>query len=112
VNALHATSPLYHVISGSFGSLSLFLLAFSPINRTLSLLEQVPGALGPHQYLAKNIQGDRVYATSEAWPPTLNSWSVEKSNDHPWTLEHINTVPISMYIILWEIPLILLTHFI
>jgi carboxy-cis,cis-muconate cyclase len=111
MNALNATSSLYHIISGSFGSLSLFLLAFSPVNRTLSLVEQVPGELGPHQYLAKNAQGDRVYATSEAWPPTLNSWSVDKAGDL-WTVEHINSVPISTCIILWKVPLTLLTHFI
>jgi carboxy-cis,cis-muconate cyclase len=111
VNTLNATSPLHHIISGSFGSLSLFLLAFSPVNRALSLVEQVPGELGPHQYLAKNAQGDRVYTTSEAWPPTLNSWSVNKANDLPWTVDHINSVSISTCIILWEVPLALLTRF-
>src|ERR1700729_1806637 len=73
LNTTSLPSPLYHIISGSFRSLSLFLLAFSPIHRTLSLVQSVP-AFGPHQYLATNELRDRVYTTSWALPPVLNSW--------------------------------------
>jgi len=83
---------IYHILSGSFRSLSLFLLAFSPSKRTISLLQTVP-AFGPHQYLASNQYKDRVYTTSWALPPSLSSWHVERSD--PWRITPINTVPIS-----------------
>ena len=85
------TPPIvYHVLSGSFRSLSLFLLAFSPSNRSLSHLQTV-SAFGPHQYLACNDHKDRVYTTSWANPPSLSSWHVERTG-----VSHINTVPISL----------------
>jgi carboxy-cis,cis-muconate cyclase len=57
-------------------------------------------AFGPHQYLAKNERGDRVYTTSWAVPPTLSSWTVERADDDRlWIVEHINSVPISAYIV-------------
>ena len=56
-------------------------------------------ALGPHSYLARNVHGDRVYATSWALPPALSSWSVDQTIDQPWMVEHVNTVPICMYVI-------------
>jgi len=59
-------------------------------------VQQVP-AFGPHQYLAKNERGDRVYATSWALPPALSSWSIERADDRPWTIAHLNTAPISAY---------------
>ena len=86
-------SPIvYHILSGSFRSLSLFLLAFSPSNRSLSHIQTVP-AFGPHQYLACNDRKDRVYTTSWANPPSLSSWHVD---DGPRSVSHINTVPISL----------------
>ena len=89
-------SPIvYHILSGSFRSLSLFLLAFSPSNRSLSHIQTVP-AFGPHQYLACNDRKDRVYTTSWANPPSLSSWHVEGSGDGPRSVSHINTVPISL----------------
>lgn len=84
---------VYHILSGSFKSLSLFLLAFSPSNRSLSHLKTIP-AYGPHQYLATNLAKDRVYTTSWALPPSLSSWQIERSSTYCVT--HINTVPISM----------------
>lgn len=86
-------SPVHHLISGSFRSLSLFLLAFNPLHRSISLLQKVP-AFGPHQYLARNELGDRVYATSWAIPPALSAWTVDKEK---WVVEHLNSVPISMF---------------
>ncbi|KAF4585089.1 hypothetical protein EYR40_001925 [Pleurotus pulmonarius] len=89
-------TPVHHIIAGSFRSLSLFLLAFSPFNRTISHVQTIP-AFGPHQYLAVNPQRDRVYTTSWAQPPSLSSWSVDKS-DHlwdKWSVNLVNTVPIT-----------------
>ena len=92
--AINSTFPIHHIISGSFRSLSLFLLAFSPLHRTLSLVQHIP-AFGPHQYLTANERGDRVYATSWAMPPELSSWSVEKGDEGKLRVKYINSVPIS-----------------
>ena len=101
LNTTSSSFPLrhHHILSGSFRSISLFLLAFSPVHRTLSLVQRVP-AFGPHQYLAKNERGDRVYATSWAVPPALSCWGIEKGvgdddGGAAWRVEHINTAPIS-----------------
>ncbi|KAJ4480967.1 hypothetical protein J3R30DRAFT_3462755 [Lentinula aciculospora] len=88
-----------HVLSGSFRSLSLFLLAFSPVKRTLSLVQQVPG-FGPHQYVSTNrdmlrtngkSDGLVVYTTSWAIPPILSSWEITPE----WHMNHLNNVPIT-----------------
>jgi carboxy-cis,cis-muconate cyclase len=90
-------SPLY-ILSGSFRSLSLFLLAFSPINRTISHVQTID-AFGPHQYLATNSKKDKAYTTSWALPPTLSSWDIERSDDeNPWRISYLNTVPISSFL--------------
>lgn len=91
----HSAITDIHILSGSFRSLSLFLLVFSPSRRSLSHLESIP-AYGPHQYLATNRLKDRIYTTSWALPPSLSSWHVERSEVEPWTVKHINTVSISM----------------
>jgi carboxy-cis,cis-muconate cyclase len=89
------SSAVHHIITGSFRALSLVLLAFSPLNRTLDVVRHVP-ALGPHQYLATNANRNVVYATSWAQPPALSSWAVQS---HPsWKVTLINTVPISSYL--------------
>jgi carboxy-cis,cis-muconate cyclase len=89
-----SASPVHHIITGSFRALSLALLAFSPLNRTLELVQQVSG-LGPHQYLTTNANRNVVYATSWADPPSLSSWAVQS---HPsWSVSLINSVPISEY---------------
>ncbi|KAG7095235.1 hypothetical protein E1B28_006009 [Marasmius oreades] len=98
------SSTTLHILSGSFRSLSLFLLAFSPIHRSLSLIQTID-AFGPHQYLATNARKDRVYATSWALPPALSSWEIDRNedNENAWAVYHLNTVPItatSSYIIL------------
>ncbi|KAG6849137.1 hypothetical protein H0H93_011000 [Arthromyces matolae] len=84
-----SSSPVHHILSGSFRSLSLFLLAFSPLQRTLELVQTVD-AFGPHQYLATNPRKDRVYTTSWALPPVLSSWSIEEGK-----VQHLNSVPIT-----------------
>ncbi|KAF8981859.1 hypothetical protein BDQ17DRAFT_1379309 [Cyathus striatus] len=76
----NALSQPHHILTGSFRSLSLYLLAFSPLNRTLHLLSA----------------RDRVYATSWAWPPQLSSWEVEfRGEQQAGRVDHINNVPIT-----------------
>ncbi|KAF8894682.1 hypothetical protein BD779DRAFT_1669152 [Infundibulicybe gibba] len=87
-------TAIYHLLSGSFRSLSLFLLAFSPTHRNISLVQPID-AFGPHQYIACNRHKNRVYTTSWALPPILSSWEVERSADRPWRVNHINSVPIT-----------------
>ncbi|RDB26645.1 Muconate cycloisomerase 1 [Hypsizygus marmoreus] len=89
-----ASPTVHHILSGSFRSLSLFLLAFSPLNRTLSLVQKVD-AFGPHQYLATNPRKDRVYTTSWALPPVLSSWEIERPDGGARRVNHINSVPIT-----------------
>ncbi|PBK89103.1 hypothetical protein ARMGADRAFT_1065390 [Armillaria gallica] len=74
-----------HILSGSFTSFSLFLLAFSPLNRSLRLLRTVP-VVGPHQDIAQTPQP--VYATTWAVPPTLHVWTLP-------SLAHIDSTPIT-----------------
>ncbi|KAK7454060.1 hypothetical protein VKT23_011573 [Stygiomarasmius scandens] len=93
------TQNTLHILSGSFRSISLFLLAFSPANRSLSLVQTVD-AFGPHQYLALNPTKDRAFATTWSLPPSLSSWEIDRNE---WKVNHINNVPItatSSYIIL------------
>ncbi|KAF8228399.1 putative isomerase YbhE [Tricholoma matsutake] len=93
-NATSNAQPIHHILLGSFRSLSLFLLAFSPLQRTLSLVQTID-AFGPHQYLSTNARKDRVYTTSWAFPPVLSSWAIESSESHPWKVNHINSVSIT-----------------
>ncbi|KAJ3892652.1 hypothetical protein GG344DRAFT_44922 [Lentinula edodes] len=91
--SLNISSPpeTLHVLSGSFRSLSLFVLAFSPAARTLSLLHQVPG-FGPHQYIGTNRDKIKAaYTTSWATPPILSSWEITSD----WHLNHLDNVPIT-----------------
>jgi hypothetical protein len=84
--ALNASaSPTHHILAGSFRSISLFLLAFSPVQLTLDLVQTIP-AFGPHQYigLGPHTQGGDVrhaYTTSWALPPQLQSWAIEQQPD-------------------------------
>lgn len=93
-------TTIHHILSGSFRSLSLFLLVFTYTTATqsgsLSLSRTIP-ALGPHQYLATNPEKTRVYTTSWAFPPILSSWAVERDD---WSVNHINDVPISACMLL------------
>ncbi|KAJ6467005.1 hypothetical protein C8R45DRAFT_1020799 [Mycena sanguinolenta] len=77
-----STSPVHHILSGSFRSLSLFLLAFSPAQLTLDVVQTIP-AFGPHQYISlgplSQSGGIRfAYTTSWALPPQLHSWAIER----------------------------------
>ncbi|KAJ6551493.1 hypothetical protein B0H19DRAFT_1211205 [Mycena capillaripes] len=80
-----SASPLYHILAGSFRSLSLFLLAFSPAHLTLDLVQTIP-AFGPHQYIGlgpPSHGGDARYAYTTSWalPPQLHSWAIEQQPD-------------------------------
>ncbi|KAF7368987.1 Muconate cycloisomerase 1 [Mycena venus] len=83
---LNATaSPVHHILAGSFRSLSLFLLAFSPAQLTLDLVQTIP-AFGPHQYIGlgpstKGVDVRHAYTTSWALPPQLQSWAIEQQPD-------------------------------
>ncbi|KIK57512.1 hypothetical protein GYMLUDRAFT_172607 [Collybiopsis luxurians FD-317 M1] len=104
LNLTSAQSESLHILSGSFRSLSLFLLAFSPARRTLSLVQHVPG-FGPHQYVGtdrdklrsirgsprEKAEGFRAYTTSWATPPILSSWEITPQ----WTVNHLDNVPIT-----------------
>ncbi|KAF8735950.1 hypothetical protein AX14_001156 [Amanita brunnescens Koide BX004] len=83
--------PALLVLAGSFRSLSLFLLAFSPVDRSLRLAQHVP-AFGPHQYLAVSHCTHTVYTTTWAHPPALHSWAVDRNAS---SLSPINSVPIT-----------------
>lgn len=83
--------PALLVLAGSFRSLSLFLLAFSPVDRSLRLAQHVP-AFGPHQYLAVSHCTHTVYTTTWADPPALHSWAVDRNAS---SLSPINSVPIT-----------------
>ena len=79
------------VLAGSFRSLSLFLLVFSPAERTLRLAQHVP-AFGPHQYLTVSHGTRTVYTTTWAHPPALHSWALDRNAS---SLSPINAVSIT-----------------
>ncbi|TFK70258.1 hypothetical protein BDN72DRAFT_552384 [Pluteus cervinus] len=94
------TSALHHILTGSFRSLSLALLAFSPLNKTLQLVQSVDvpeDAPGPYQYIALNPGRNRAYTTTWAWPPKLISWEIDRGggNDEEWGVSFLNSVPIT-----------------
>ena len=80
------------ILSGSFASLSLFLLtlSISPSNSdykyTLTHQRTIPGH-GPHQYLHYHAPSSTIYATSWALPPALHVFSP--------SLSHVNSTPIT-----------------
>src|SRR5882757_5326808 len=100
--------PTYHyILTGSFRSLSLFLLAFSPSTRTLTEVKRLPGGFGPHQYLAKVDYGSRhdaifgetkmlrIFGTSWAWPPMLHCWGLTSTPSGDWDAWNVGGTPIS-----------------
>ncbi|KAJ7782395.1 hypothetical protein DFH07DRAFT_322394 [Mycena maculata] len=78
-----SASPVHHILTGSFRSISLFLLAFSPVQLTIDLVQTIPG-FGPHQYigLGPRTHGSEdvryAYTTSWALPPQLQSWAIQQ----------------------------------
>ncbi|KAJ7049443.1 hypothetical protein C8F01DRAFT_1002278 [Mycena amicta] len=97
---LNATpaSPVHHILSGSFRSVSLFLLAFSPLRPSLDLVQTVP-AFGPHQYIALGPHARYAYTTTWALPPKLHSWAIEEG-PHIRLVDSVDITATSSYITL------------
>ncbi|KAJ7198769.1 hypothetical protein GGX14DRAFT_373657 [Mycena pura] len=94
----------HHILSGSFRSVSLFLLAFSPLRSTLELVQTIPG-YGPHQYIGLGPQtqgGDARYAYTTSWalPPKLHSWAIAQQPNGPRVrfVDSVNITATSSYI--------------
>ncbi|GAA5836104.1 hypothetical protein JCM11251_007370 [Rhodosporidiobolus azoricus] len=91
------TSPRVHyLLSGTFNTLFLYLLAFSPYSPTGGPTLRVHKkyrAEGPHQFIALSEDKARAYATTWALPPSLSSWEVLQGGREG--IRKINTVPIS-----------------
>ena len=102
---LHDTN--HYIVTGSFRSLSLFLLAFSPSARSLTKVKRIPGEFGPHQYLAKVDYGSRrdanfgeikemkIFGTSWALPPMLYCWGLTSTPAGDWNAWNVGQTPIS-----------------
>jgi carboxy-cis,cis-muconate cyclase len=120
VTSFISSNSIHYILTGSFRSLSLVLLAFSPLARTLTWVKTIPGDSGPHQFLAKVKYGDgcgsglfeasgtgdsggwergagkkwSVYGTSWAIPPMLHSWGLIREADG-WRVWNVGQTPIS-----------------
>ncbi|KPV77978.1 uncharacterized protein RHOBADRAFT_50502 [Rhodotorula graminis WP1] len=96
VNAADSLCPrLHYLLSGTFNTLFLYLLAFSPYapgGPTLAVHRKYR-AEGPHQFLALSEDRTTAYATTWAQPPTLSSWQVLGGGKDG--VRKLNTVPIS-----------------
>jgi len=85
---------LHYLLSGTFNTLFLYLLAFSPYapgGPTLAVHRKYR-AEGPHQFLALSEDRTTAYATTWAQPPTLSSWEVLAGGRDG--VRKVNTVPI------------------
>ncbi|KAK4691747.1 hypothetical protein P7C70_g9278, partial [Phenoliferia sp. Uapishka_3] len=85
------SSQIHYLLSGTFNTIFLYLLAFNPSTSTLSIHKKIP-AQGPHQFLALSPDRATVYATTWAKEPSLSAWNVVEGGTG---LEWINTVPIT-----------------
>ena len=97
----------HYILTGSFRSLSTFLLAFSPSLRTLTKVKRLPGEFGPHQFLAKVEYGSRrdaifggtkemrIFGTSWALPPMLHCWGLASTPSGDWNAWTVGRTPIS-----------------
>ncbi|GAA5936789.1 hypothetical protein JCM10213_000061 [Rhodosporidiobolus nylandii] len=90
-----ATSPRVHyLLSGTFNTLFLYLLAFSPYTSPPTLrIHKKYRAEGPHQFIALGEDRKHAYATTWALPASLSSWEVLEGGRAG--LKKTNTVPIS-----------------
>jgi hypothetical protein len=93
---------IHYLVSGTFNTVALYLLAFDAVARSLAVIGRVEGN-GPHQYLGLSPVRDRVYTTSWALPPTLAAWAIEPvAGAAPGavpSLKLINQVDISKHIV-------------
>lgn len=90
-----------HIVTGTFNSPNLYVLAYDILSSPNSRLEIVQelAALGPHQYLSLGISSPSpleykktIYATTWATPSTLSSWHFDPSSS---TLRFGNSVEIT-----------------
>ena len=81
---------VHHLLTGSYNTTNLFLLAFDTVAKSLTLNQTVP-AFGFHQYVTSNAARDRVYATTMSEPPRIFSWAVEEGLG----FTHLDTVNVS-----------------
>ncbi|GAA5923554.1 lactonase family protein [Sporobolomyces koalae] len=94
LTASQTCGRLHYLLSGTFNTVFLYLLAFSPYTNppTLRVHDRIR-AEGPHQYLALSEERDTAYATTWAQPPSLSSWSVLDRGQGG--ISRLNSVPIS-----------------
>ncbi|EST09905.1 Lactonase, 7-bladed beta propeller [Kalmanozyma brasiliensis GHG001] len=81
-----------HIVTGTFNSPDLHVLAYDTLTSTLSLTHTIP-AQGPHQYLALGVSStghQSVYATTWAAVSTLTSWHV--TPDHSLSFGNERTI--------------------
>ena len=85
---------LHYLLSGTFNTLFLYLLAFSPYapGGPLLAVHRKYRAEGPHQFLALSEDRTTAYATTWAQPPTLSSWEILAGGKDG--VRKLNTVPI------------------
>lgn len=98
------TPRLHYILTGTFNTLFLYLLAFSPYSPngpTLTVHRRVRGE-GPHQFVALNEERDRAYVTTWAQPPSLSSWEVLEGGRGG--VRKINTVPICALALAFQQP--------
>ncbi|ORY90131.1 Lactonase, 7-bladed beta-propeller-domain-containing protein [Leucosporidium creatinivorum] len=86
------SSTVHYILSGTFNTLFLYLLAFNPSTAELTV-ERSYRAEGPHQFLALNEQRTKAYATTWGAPARLSAWDVLDGGRGG--IEKINTVPIT-----------------
>ncbi|CAD6943433.1 unnamed protein product [Tilletia laevis] len=85
---VQACPRVRHLLTGTFNTANLHLLAFDTLTHTLAITRSV-SAQGPHQFLALGAstpigqpslevrpQWKAVYATTWAQPPSLSAWAV------------------------------------
>lgn len=86
---------MHHIITGSFRSLALYVLAFHDQPYPKLELVSTVNANGPHQYIALGPtfgDGSRaIYTTTWEHPPSLSSWLFSSNLE----LKRTSTVPIT-----------------
>ncbi|PWN54328.1 3-carboxy-cis,cis-mucoante lactonizing enzyme [Violaceomyces palustris] len=88
-----------HIVTGSFNTDALHVLAYDTQEKKLSLAKTIPGQ-GPHQFLALGLtrNGEKVvYATTWAARKSLSAWKVvqQDGSDNVDELRWINTADIT-----------------
>ena len=86
------SAKVHYLLTGTFNTVFLYLLAFNPTTSSLSIHAKVEGE-GPHQFWALNARRDRAYATTWGAPASLSAWEVLGGGRDG--IQKINTVPIS-----------------